>query len=185
MLLCVKQEDKRSEWIYRGSTRLEPMFNLKMTSATTHEKKLAGHQRTRPNMGNATRLCWKIIRRGENTEAEKFVCILIAQYTHHTSFLMKRDSTRSNWLVYICMPLVFDKVKKKKRFVVYLTKIWYKYGQVVPLKELLILALSLCVSITHGFMLFLLHHTEHGPSQTKARAFWGAQKEDYRYSCWR
>ncbi|XP_017280610.1 histone-lysine N-methyltransferase SETDB1-B isoform X2 [Kryptolebias marmoratus] len=44
-------EDKRSEWIYRGSTRLEPMFNLKMTSANTHEKKLAGHQRTRPNMG--------------------------------------------------------------------------------------------------------------------------------------
>uniref|UniRef100_A0A1A8PJR8 [histone H3]-lysine(4) N-trimethyltransferase n=1 Tax=Nothobranchius rachovii TaxID=451742 RepID=A0A1A8PJR8_9TELE len=44
-------EDKRSEWIYRGSTRLEPMFNLKMTSANTQEKKLAGHQRTRPNMG--------------------------------------------------------------------------------------------------------------------------------------
>uniref|UniRef100_A0A8C6LFV2 [histone H3]-lysine(4) N-trimethyltransferase n=1 Tax=Nothobranchius furzeri TaxID=105023 RepID=A0A8C6LFV2_NOTFU len=45
-------EDKRSEWIYRGSTRLEPMFNLKMTSANTQEKKLAGHQRTRPNMGD-------------------------------------------------------------------------------------------------------------------------------------
>ncbi|XP_075965760.1 histone-lysine N-methyltransferase SETDB1-B isoform X3 [Anarhichas minor] len=44
-------DDKRSEWIYRGSTRLEPMFNLKMTSANTQEKKLAGQQRTRPNMG--------------------------------------------------------------------------------------------------------------------------------------
>ncbi|KAG7474117.1 histone-lysine N-methyltransferase SETDB1 isoform X2 [Solea senegalensis] len=44
-------DDKRSEWIYRGSTRLEPMFNLKMTTANTHEKKLAGQQRTRPNMG--------------------------------------------------------------------------------------------------------------------------------------
>uniref|UniRef100_A0A3Q2CNX5 [histone H3]-lysine(4) N-trimethyltransferase n=1 Tax=Cyprinodon variegatus TaxID=28743 RepID=A0A3Q2CNX5_CYPVA len=44
-------DDKRSEWIYRGSTRLEPMFNLKLASANTHEKKLAGHQRTRPNMG--------------------------------------------------------------------------------------------------------------------------------------
>lgn len=46
------QDDKRSEWIYRGSTRLEPMFNLKMTTASTQEKKLAGQQRTRPNMGN-------------------------------------------------------------------------------------------------------------------------------------
>ncbi|XP_033983796.1 histone-lysine N-methyltransferase SETDB1-B isoform X1 [Trematomus bernacchii] len=44
-------DDKRSEWIYRGSTRLEPMFNLKMTSANTQEKKLAGQQRSRPNMG--------------------------------------------------------------------------------------------------------------------------------------
>uniref|UniRef100_A0A3B3BS61 [histone H3]-lysine(4) N-trimethyltransferase n=1 Tax=Oryzias melastigma TaxID=30732 RepID=A0A3B3BS61_ORYME len=44
-------DDKRSEWIYRGSTRLEPMFNLKMTTANTQEKKLAGQQRTRPNMG--------------------------------------------------------------------------------------------------------------------------------------
>uniref|UniRef100_A0A8C5GF11 [histone H3]-lysine(4) N-trimethyltransferase n=1 Tax=Gouania willdenowi TaxID=441366 RepID=A0A8C5GF11_GOUWI len=44
-------DDKRSEWIYRGSTRLEPMFNLKLTSANTHEKKLAGQQRNRPNMG--------------------------------------------------------------------------------------------------------------------------------------
>lgn len=44
-------DDKRSEWIYRGSTRLEPMFNLRMTTANTQEKKLAGHQRTRPNMG--------------------------------------------------------------------------------------------------------------------------------------
>ncbi|PWA23917.1 hypothetical protein CCH79_00010822 [Gambusia affinis] len=45
------KDDKRSEWIYRGSTRLEPMFNLKLASANTQEKKLAGHQRTRPNMG--------------------------------------------------------------------------------------------------------------------------------------
>ncbi|CAL1611050.1 unnamed protein product [Knipowitschia caucasica] len=44
-------DDKRSEWIYRGSTRLEPMFNLRMTSANTQEKKLAGLQRSRPNMG--------------------------------------------------------------------------------------------------------------------------------------
>nr|XP_057941717.1 histone-lysine N-methyltransferase SETDB1-B [Doryrhamphus excisus] len=44
-------DDKRTEWIYRGSTRLEPMFNLKMTTANTQGKKLAGQQRTRPNMG--------------------------------------------------------------------------------------------------------------------------------------
>ncbi|KAJ0065975.1 hypothetical protein NL108_001192, partial [Boleophthalmus pectinirostris] len=44
-------DDKRSEWIYRGSTRLEPMFNLRMTTANTQEKKLAGLQRSRPNMG--------------------------------------------------------------------------------------------------------------------------------------
>ncbi|CAN9513636.1 unnamed protein product [Ophioblennius macclurei] len=44
-------DDKRSEWIYRGSTRLEPMFNLKLTTANAQEKKLAGQQRTRPNMG--------------------------------------------------------------------------------------------------------------------------------------
>uniref|UniRef100_A0A8C9VCQ1 [histone H3]-lysine(4) N-trimethyltransferase n=1 Tax=Scleropages formosus TaxID=113540 RepID=A0A8C9VCQ1_SCLFO len=45
-------DDKRSEWIYRGSTRLEPMFNLKMNCANTQERKPGGHQRTRPNMGN-------------------------------------------------------------------------------------------------------------------------------------
>lgn len=44
-------DDKRSEWIYRGSTRLEPMFNLKMTSSHNQEKKGAGLMRTRPNMG--------------------------------------------------------------------------------------------------------------------------------------
>uniref|UniRef100_A0A672GBT9 [histone H3]-lysine(4) N-trimethyltransferase n=1 Tax=Salarias fasciatus TaxID=181472 RepID=A0A672GBT9_SALFA len=44
-------DDKRSEWIYRGSTRLEPMFNLKLTTANAQEKKLAGQQRTRPHMG--------------------------------------------------------------------------------------------------------------------------------------
>ncbi|XP_018590277.2 histone-lysine N-methyltransferase SETDB1-A [Scleropages formosus] len=44
-------DDKRSEWIYRGSTRLEPMFNLKMNCANTQERKPGGHQRTRPNMG--------------------------------------------------------------------------------------------------------------------------------------
>ncbi|XP_069041560.1 histone-lysine N-methyltransferase SETDB1-A [Lepisosteus oculatus] len=44
-------DDKRSEWIYRGSTRLEPMFNLKMNTAMFQEKKQAGVQRTRPNMG--------------------------------------------------------------------------------------------------------------------------------------
>ncbi|XP_061107841.1 histone-lysine N-methyltransferase SETDB1-B [Conger conger] len=43
-------DDKRSEWIYRGSTRLEPMFNLKMNSANL-DKKMPGQQRTRPNMG--------------------------------------------------------------------------------------------------------------------------------------
>lgn len=52
VLIDVDQDDKRSEWIYRGSTRLEPMFNLKMTTANTQEKKLAGQQRTRPNMGS-------------------------------------------------------------------------------------------------------------------------------------
>uniref|UniRef100_A0A8C8F957 [histone H3]-lysine(4) N-trimethyltransferase n=1 Tax=Oncorhynchus tshawytscha TaxID=74940 RepID=A0A8C8F957_ONCTS len=44
-------DDKRSEWIYRGSTRLEPMFNLKTNCANTQEKKMAGQQRTRPSMG--------------------------------------------------------------------------------------------------------------------------------------
>uniref|UniRef100_A0AAY4AF49 [histone H3]-lysine(4) N-trimethyltransferase n=1 Tax=Denticeps clupeoides TaxID=299321 RepID=A0AAY4AF49_9TELE len=44
-------DDKRSEWIYRGSTRLEPMFNLKMNTANTQDKKMSGQQRTRPNMG--------------------------------------------------------------------------------------------------------------------------------------
>ncbi|XP_041094914.1 histone-lysine N-methyltransferase SETDB1-like isoform X2 [Polyodon spathula] len=44
-------DDKRCEWIYRGSTRLEPMFNLKMNTANFQEKKQAGLQRTRPNMG--------------------------------------------------------------------------------------------------------------------------------------
>lgn len=46
------QDDKRSEWIYRGSTRLEPMFNLKVNCANTQEKRQGGQQRTRPNMGN-------------------------------------------------------------------------------------------------------------------------------------
>lgn len=49
---CFMQDDKRSEWIYRGSTRLEPMFNLKMSTANNQEKKLSGQQRMRPNMGN-------------------------------------------------------------------------------------------------------------------------------------
>lgn len=44
-------DDKRSELIYRGSTRLEPMFNLKMNTASSQEKKMAGQQRQRPNMG--------------------------------------------------------------------------------------------------------------------------------------
>ncbi|KAL0985206.1 hypothetical protein UPYG_G00154080 [Umbra pygmaea] len=44
-------DDKRSEWIYRGSTRLEPMFNLKTNSANTQEKKMSGQPRTRPSMG--------------------------------------------------------------------------------------------------------------------------------------
>ena len=37
VFICV-QDDKRSEWIYRGSTRLEPMFNLKMNTANNQEK---------------------------------------------------------------------------------------------------------------------------------------------------
>nr|XP_014350099.1 PREDICTED: histone-lysine N-methyltransferase SETDB1-like isoform X2 [Latimeria chalumnae] len=44
-------DDKRCEWIYRGSTRLEPMFSMKTSTATTQEKKQAGQQRTRPNVG--------------------------------------------------------------------------------------------------------------------------------------
>ncbi|KAJ8358263.1 hypothetical protein AAFF_G00019940 [Aldrovandia affinis] len=48
--MLVFQDDKRSEWIYRSSTRLEPMLNLKMNSANS-DKKLPGQQRTRPNMG--------------------------------------------------------------------------------------------------------------------------------------
>ncbi|XP_036198350.1 histone-lysine N-methyltransferase SETDB1 isoform X2 [Myotis myotis] len=44
-------DDKRCEWIYRGSTRLEPMFSMKTSSASTLEKKQGGQFRTRPNMG--------------------------------------------------------------------------------------------------------------------------------------
>lgn len=45
------QDDKRCEWIYRGSTRLEPMFSMKASTASTQEKKLSGQARTRPNVG--------------------------------------------------------------------------------------------------------------------------------------
>lgn len=45
------QDDKRCEWIYRGSTRLEPMFSMKTSSASALEKKQGGQLRTRPNMG--------------------------------------------------------------------------------------------------------------------------------------
>lgn len=44
-------DDKRCEWIYRGSTRLEPMFSMKTSSASAMEKKQGGQLRTRPNMG--------------------------------------------------------------------------------------------------------------------------------------
>ncbi|XP_063803114.1 histone-lysine N-methyltransferase SETDB1 isoform X2 [Pseudophryne corroboree] len=44
-------DDKRCEWIYRGSTRLEPMFSMKTSTASTQEKQQAGQQRTRPNVG--------------------------------------------------------------------------------------------------------------------------------------
>ncbi|NWU92916.1 SETB1 methyltransferase, partial [Upupa epops] len=44
-------DDKRCEWIYRGSTRLEPMFSLKTSTASTQEKKQGGQARTRPNVG--------------------------------------------------------------------------------------------------------------------------------------
>ncbi|XP_042747067.1 histone-lysine N-methyltransferase SETDB1 isoform X6 [Lagopus leucura] len=45
------QDDKRCEWIYRGSTRLEPMFSMKTSTASTQEKKQGGQARTRPNVG--------------------------------------------------------------------------------------------------------------------------------------
>ncbi|NWR80481.1 SETB1 methyltransferase, partial [Centropus unirufus] len=44
-------DDKRSEWIYRGSTRLEPMYSMKTSTASTQEKKQSGQARTRPNVG--------------------------------------------------------------------------------------------------------------------------------------
>lgn len=44
-------EDKRCEWVYRGSTRLEPMFSMKTSTASTQEKKQGGQMRTRPNVG--------------------------------------------------------------------------------------------------------------------------------------
>ncbi|XP_067425735.1 histone-lysine N-methyltransferase SETDB1 isoform X2 [Emydura macquarii macquarii] len=44
-------DDKRCEWIYRGSTRLEPMFSMKTSTASTLEKKQGGQMRTRPNVG--------------------------------------------------------------------------------------------------------------------------------------
>ncbi|NWT76748.1 SETB1 methyltransferase, partial [Prunella himalayana] len=43
--------DRRCEWIYRGSTRLEPMFSMKTSTASTQEKKQSGQTRTRPNVG--------------------------------------------------------------------------------------------------------------------------------------
>lgn len=36
-------DDKRCEWIYRGSTRLEPMFSMKTSSASAMEKKQGGN----------------------------------------------------------------------------------------------------------------------------------------------
>ncbi|KAJ7425681.1 histone-lysine N-methyltransferase SETDB1 isoform X4 [Willisornis vidua] len=48
--LSFLQEDKRCEWIYRGSTRLEPMFSMKASTASTQEKKQSGQTRTRPNV---------------------------------------------------------------------------------------------------------------------------------------
>uniref|UniRef100_A0A670ZFB1 Histone-lysine N-methyltransferase SETDB1 n=1 Tax=Pseudonaja textilis TaxID=8673 RepID=A0A670ZFB1_PSETE len=44
-------DDKRCEWIYRGSTRLEPMFSMKTSTASTHDKKQSGQMRMRPNVG--------------------------------------------------------------------------------------------------------------------------------------
>ncbi|NWU87734.1 SETB1 methyltransferase, partial [Onychorhynchus coronatus] len=44
-------EERRCEWIYRGSTRLEPMFSMKTSTASTQEKKQSGQTRTRPNVG--------------------------------------------------------------------------------------------------------------------------------------
>ncbi|XP_077176107.1 histone-lysine N-methyltransferase SETDB1 isoform X2 [Paroedura picta] len=44
-------DDKRCEWIYRGSTRLEPMFSMKTSTAFAQEKKQGGQMRTRPNVG--------------------------------------------------------------------------------------------------------------------------------------
>ncbi|NXI43247.1 SETB1 methyltransferase, partial [Galbula dea] len=44
-------DDKRCEWIYRGSTRLEPMFSMKTSTASSQEKKQSGQARTRPNVG--------------------------------------------------------------------------------------------------------------------------------------
>lgn len=49
--LPLPQDDKRCEWIYRGSTRLEPMFSMKTSTASTQEKKQSGQARTRPNVG--------------------------------------------------------------------------------------------------------------------------------------
>ncbi|XP_061462024.1 histone-lysine N-methyltransferase SETDB1 isoform X2 [Rhineura floridana] len=50
-LVGTAQDDKRCEWIYRGSTRLEPMFSMKTSTASTQEKKQGGQMRTRPNVG--------------------------------------------------------------------------------------------------------------------------------------
>uniref|UniRef100_A0A8C6VMX0 SET domain bifurcated histone lysine methyltransferase 1 n=1 Tax=Naja naja TaxID=35670 RepID=A0A8C6VMX0_NAJNA len=46
-------DDKRCEWIYRGSTRLEPMFSMKTSTASTHDKKQGGQMRMRPNVGTS------------------------------------------------------------------------------------------------------------------------------------
>lgn len=79
--LCVMfdadQDDKRSEWIYRGSTRLEPMFNLKLNTANTQEKKLAGQQRTRPSMGTGrTRHSELSLKNGDELKPLPFWFIL-------------------------------------------------------------------------------------------------------------
>uniref|UniRef100_A0A3Q3GMH2 [histone H3]-lysine(4) N-trimethyltransferase n=1 Tax=Labrus bergylta TaxID=56723 RepID=A0A3Q3GMH2_9LABR len=88
-------DDKRSEWIYRGSTRLEPMFNLKMTSANTQEKKLAGQQRSRPNMGNTHTHTYYCVYTNTHTMNHhmQFVCDILKSLNVFLSHQMAKKST--------------------------------------------------------------------------------------------
>uniref|UniRef100_A0AAX7T3D6 [histone H3]-lysine(4) N-trimethyltransferase n=1 Tax=Astatotilapia calliptera TaxID=8154 RepID=A0AAX7T3D6_ASTCA len=107
-------DDKRSEWIYRGSTRLEPMFNLKMTTANTQEKKLAGQQRTRPNMGKnpSVHHSLAIFCFTESINFTLFPAAIphaVAQVPHQPAYRAPTD--RIFYLAHTCQPACLKRVR--------------------------------------------------------------------------